>query len=169
MAASWANVPASQLNSYVVGSANAGYSFSTIAGGSPTSGPGKSLIASLKKAGWSTSAIQALEKGPSTLRQLIDQVGMSAVIPPLGSVAEGLAAGPAATTAEGTAAAGATAGSAAGYASKALSSLSTLAKAGGIAALLVDPSFLWRLVKIVGGLALAYLGIKQLATAGTAR
>ena len=63
----------------------------------------------------------------------------------------------------------ATAGGAAGYASKALSNLASLAKAGGIAALLVDPSFLWRMIKIVGGLALAYIGVKQLANVGGAK
>lgn len=76
------------------------------------------------------------------------------------------AAGAGADAAE-TATGGGLAGGAASYALKGLSSLSSLAKAGGIAALLVDPSFLWRMVKIVGGLGLVYLGVKQLATVGS--
>lgn len=70
---------------------------------------------------------------------------------------------------EAAAATSATAGTGAGYGLKSLSNLATLAKAGGIAALLVDPSFLWRMVKIVGGLALAYIGVRQLAGAGGIR
>jgi hypothetical protein len=106
----WADVPAAELENYVKGSQAAGYSFSTIAGGSPSSAAGQSLIARLKGLGWSNAAIQKLAKGASELQQIIDQIAMSTVIPPgatLGTATAGAAG------AEGAGAAGVGTGAAA--------------------------------------------------------
>jgi hypothetical protein len=87
----------------------------------------------------------------------------------VGALGLGGASDAAAGDAAGGAAAGGAAGGAGGYALKGLSDLSSLAKAGGIAALLVDPSFLFRALKVVGGLVLAYFALRQFAAAGGAR
>jgi hypothetical protein len=111
-----------------------------------------------------------------------DLTSAAAILGGLGWVLAGAAAGGTAAvtvaeaggaTAAEAGAAGAAGGGAAAtaakYVSGALSNLGSLAAAGGIAALLVDPHFLFRMLKIVGGLALAYIGVKQLAAVGGSR
>lgn len=88
-----------------------------------------------------------------------------------GAAAADAAAGGADAAGAGAAGAATTASSAsgiAGYASKGLGDLASLAKAGGIAALLVDPHFLWRAVQIVGGAILILMGLRWLANSAGA-
>lgn len=102
---SWVSIPLNRFKEYVNGSAAEGLSFSTMAGGSPSSTDGKEFIAALQRAGYTSRQIQGFAKGPSELQQILDQVGQSTVIPPLGSAGAAVAAG---AGADATAAGGAT-------------------------------------------------------------
>jgi hypothetical protein len=145
------------------------------------------IVQGLQKAGWSTAKIQeATNYSPSLLQSFLSAAGSSAIAIPgtLGGLAAALSADfGAAGAAAGDAASGASTatkaaggGGAAAVAKKAASSgASTAAKdvAGAVAAtsitaLLVDPKFLFRALKFIGGLLLAWFGIKQLASAGGA-
>lgn len=92
--------------------------------------------------------------------------GVGAIAAGAGDLAAGADTAIGTTADAGAAASAAGGGAAATYGAKSLSDLATLAKTGGIAALLIDPHFLLRAVEIVGGLALAYFGLKQLAVVG---
>lgn len=103
--------------------------------------------------------------------------GAAAIIGAAGAGADAVAAGTDAVTgapalgsaeADTSAAEAAAAGGAGGYATKGLSDLASLAKAGGLAALLVDPHFLVRAAKIIGGFLLILLGLRELANAAGA-
>lgn len=83
-------------------------------------------------------------------------LGAAAALPAEAATDAGAAEAGAAGAATGAAA------STAGYATKGLSDLANLAKAGGIAALLVDPHFLLRMLELVGGVLLLYFGLRQL-------
>lgn len=89
------------------------------------------------------------------------------LLPIAGIVGAGVAAG--ASSGETAAAGGATGAVVAAVAKGAASgAASDIVKAAGVAsfaALLTDPSFLYRALKFIGGLLLAYIGIKQLAAA----
>jgi hypothetical protein len=93
---SWLTVPINTLKEYVSGSAAEGLSFSTMAGGSPSSTQGKQFITALQRAGYTSSQIQGFAKGPSELQQILDQIGQSAVITPLGGAGAAVAGGSAA-------------------------------------------------------------------------
>jgi hypothetical protein len=68
--------------------------------------------------------------------------------------------------AAGEAAAG-TGAAEAGAGATAASDIAKAAAVGGLASLITDPSFLYRALKFIGGLLLAYIGIKQLASTGS--
>lgn len=101
--ASWLTVPLPQLKEYVNGASAEGLSFTSMAGGTPSSTAGKQFITALQRAGYTSTQIQAFAKGPSELQQILDQIGQSAVIPPLGSAGAAVAGG---ADAAGTTAAG---------------------------------------------------------------
>jgi hypothetical protein len=187
-------MPTSEVEQLITGFEQAGYSWNVqwqqfqMAGYTSP----QEVATQLASAGWSKQRISAaFGFTPTWLDSLFSQLaqgvyffipggigarvaagaggGAAAGAGAAGAGAAGAAEGAGVTAAEAGAAgagAGATASTAINYASKALSTLSGLVKVGGIAALLVDPHFLFRIVKIVGGLLLGYLAVRQLAAVG---
>jgi hypothetical protein len=120
----------------------------------------------LQSAGYSSGQIsKILNAAPSEFQSILRQIGAAAVIPPLGSVAEGLGAGGTAATGAEGAAAGAGAG-----AGSAISGASTAAKLAGLAGLLGatgNTALVIRALEGLVGVALLFLGLQALTGTGT--
>jgi hypothetical protein len=130
------------------------------------------LAAVLRRAGWNNIKINKYLSNPSLGRTLLGSAGQGLLGVPLPGVAAGLAGGAdtaasgAATAAEGAAGGGVATAAAKGAAGTAASDIAKAAAGASFVALLTDPSFLFRVLKFIGGLLLGYLGLKQLASAG---
>lgn len=104
---------------------------------------------------------------PSLASAIVQDLLPFAVLAGAATLPADTAGGGAEATAGGAAASGGIASSAGkGAVSGAASDIVKAAGVASFAALLTDPSFLFRALKFIGGLLLAYIGIKQLAAAG---